>query len=86
MKPSKDNLLIYLIGLLCIILLILAFEFGCSCKDDNQIPEELSIMNTVCIDGVLNFSVVNKLECKYEPVIINDNPVPCGEKKIDNEN
>lgn len=45
--------------------------------------EELSVMNTVCIDGVLNLSVATKYDLDYVPVVIDGKEIRCGE--IDGE-
>jgi hypothetical protein len=57
--------------------LTLAILILIGCATDKH--DELSITNTVCIDGVLCFSVTNGLECDYIPVMIDDNKVRCGE-------
>jgi len=57
--------------------LILSLLLFFGCMSDNH--DEIEIMNTVCIDGFLCFSVTNGLECDYIPVKINDKKVRCGE-------
>ena len=57
--------------------LTLAILILIGCATDNH--DELSITNTVCIDGVLCFSVMNGLECDYIPVMVDDNKARCGE-------
>ena len=57
--------------------LTLAILILIGCATDKH--DELSITNTVCIDGVLCFSVMNGLECDYIPVMVDDNNVRCGE-------
>ena len=56
--------------------LILSILLFIGCVTDNH--DELEIMNTICIDGVLCFSVMNGLECDYIPVMVNDKKVRCG--------
>lgn len=46
------------------------------CKAEN-IDDEYRIMNTVCIDGFLCFSVTNGFECDYVPVMHNNKKVRC---------
>jgi hypothetical protein len=58
------------------ILLALFLLFGCS--EDR--PEELVIMNTVCIDGYVCFSVMSGLECDYIPVIHDGKKVRCEDE------
>ena len=57
--------------------LTLAILILIGCATDNH--DELSIANTVCIDGVLCFSVTNGLECDYIPVMIDNKTKRCGE-------
>ena len=73
---TKDNPLTYLIGLLCVIILLLFFEFGC----EEDLHDELELFSTVCIDNVLYFSVATKFDLDYVPVIIDDKNVRCGKK------
>ena len=46
-----------------------------SCADKEN--EEIQIINTVCIDGVLNFSIVDHGKCFYAPVTIEGEIVRC---------
>ena len=57
--------------------LALAIIILLGCTTDNH--DELSITNTVCIDGVLCFSITNGLECDYIPVLIDGKETRCRE-------
>lgn len=73
---TKDNPLTYLIGLLCVVILLLFFEFGC----EEDLHDELKLYSTVCIDNILYFSVTTKYDCYYVPAEINNEFIRCGEK------
>ena len=57
--------------------MIMALLLFLGCGIDNH-KDEYIIMNTVCIDGYLCFSVTNGIECDYIPVIHNNKKVECG--------
>lgn len=59
--------------------LILALMIFVSVEIESNVnDDEKQIMNTVCIDGVLQFSVVSKYRCDYVPVRDNkDNIIFC---------
>ena len=62
------------------ILTIIIIFITISCGTNNKESyEELSIMNTLCIDGKLHFSIVDHGVCFYTPVSIEGEHVRCGE-------
>ena len=56
---------------------ILLFSMSCGSDSKNDKYAELQIMNTVCIDGILNFSIVDNGVCFYTPVSIEGEIVRC---------
>lgn len=59
------------------IIIILLFSISCDSNSDDCSFDELKIMNTVCIDGILNFSIVDNGVCFYAPVSIEGEIVRC---------
>ena len=59
------------------IVLILLFSLSCGPDSKDDKYSELQIMSTVCIDGILNFSIVDHGVCFYAPVSIEGEIVRC---------
>lgn len=57
-----------------IILLIILI----SCGEDNH--DEVYITSTVCIDGELNFSIVDGDNCFYMPITVENKTIKCEVK------
>lgn len=64
------------------VLLFIGFLIVCIFIIDDKVnpPDdhaEIDIMNTVCVEGILNFSIIDGYDCKYVPIKIKGEYVRC---------